>query len=264
MRSNFLLLALSSTVAVAGAAQNPRAIDPALVQRGQGLYSVNCASCHGSEARGGETGPNLLRSPIVLDDVNGETLLPVVRAGRPDRGMPARPDLTEDQVKAVAAFLRNLRTTGRDPGRHRPATIVVGDAAAGQAIFTKKCGNCHSTAGDLKGVASRYPDPRQLQQTWLVGAPSGRGRGAAFAAPARRVTLTVRLPTGEKVEGLQARLDDFVVALTTPDGSTRTFFRNGDVPKIEIHDPLQAHRDLVPTYTDAEIHDVTAYLITLK
>lgn len=243
--------------------QQVPAVDPAVLERGRGLYSVNCASCHGSEARGGETGPNLLRSSFVLDDHDGESLSPVVQSGRPEKGMPARPDLTDQQVKDIAAFLRSVRTTGRDPGRNRPATIVTGDAADGQAYFAERCAGCHSASRDLRGVASKYSDPRQLQQVWLAGT-AATGRGAPPNARPKPITITVTLPTGEEVEGTQARLDDFIVSLTLPNGATRTFVRTGDVPKVEIHDPLQPHRELVPTYTDRDIHNVTAYLVTLK
>jgi len=246
---------------LAAGPQRP-AIDPAVLERGQGLYSVHCASCHGSEARGGETGPNLLRSPVILEDQDGELLLPIVKSGRPERGMPARPDLTDSQIKDIAAVLRNLRTTGRDPGRNRPATIVVGDAAQGQTYFGATCAKCHSPTGDLKGLATKYPEPRTLQQVWLAGTAAG-GRGAApVAAP--KTLITVTLPSGEVVKGEQARLDDFIVSLKLPDGSVRTIPRNGDVPKLEIQDPLQPHRALVPTYTDRDIHNLTAYLVTLK
>src|SRR5580704_15288427 len=52
--------------------------DPAMIARGQALYGVNCQFCHGSDARGGEGGPNLLRAEIVLNDQNGELIAPVV------------------------------------------------------------------------------------------------------------------------------------------------------------------------------------------
>jgi len=170
--------------------------------------------------------------------------------------------LTDSQIKDIAAVLRNLRTTGRDPGRNRPATIVVGDAAQGQTYFGATCAKCHSPAGDLKGLATKYPEPRTLQQVWLAGTAAG-GRGAApVAAP--KTLITVTLPSGEVVKGEQARLDDFIVILTPADGVQRSFTRNGDVPKIEIRDPLAGHKQLLPVYTDKDIHDVTAYLVTLK
>lgn len=271
MNSRILILLAAPLLIAAGAggqgvgrgqaAQKP--VDPAALERGRGLYSVACASCHGSEARGGETGPNLIRSAIVLDDKDGELLVPVVRAGRPERGMPPRPDLNETQIRDIATFLRSLRTTGRDPGRNRPATIVVGDPVAGEAYFTATCAKCHSAAGDLKGLAAKYSDPRQLQQVWLAGTAAG-GRGALAGARPKPVVITVTLPSGERVEGAQARLDDFIVSITLADGSTRTFARNGDIPTLEIRDPLQPHRDLVPTYLDRDIHNLTAYLVTLK
>ena len=246
-----------------GRGQAAPAIDPVVVERGRGLYSVGCAFCHGSEARGGETGPNLIRSAVILDDKDGELLIPIVKGGRPERGMPPRPDLTDAQIKDIAAYLRSIRTSGRDPARNRPATIVVGDAAAGQAYFAATCAKCHSASGDLKGLATKYAEPRVLQQAWLAGTAAG-GRGAPPGARVNPTMITVTLATGEKIEGAQARLDDFIVSLKLADGSTRTFLRNGDVPKLEIRDPLQPHRDLVPTYTDRDIHNVTAYLVTLK
>jgi mono/diheme cytochrome c family protein len=246
-----------------GRGQAAPAIDPAVLERGRGLYSVACAFCHGSEARGGETGPNLIRSAVILDDRDGELLIPIVHGGRPERGMPPRPDISDAQIKDIAAFLRSLRTSGRDPARNRPTTIVVGDAKAGETYFAATCTKCHSASGDLKGIATKYPEPRVLQQTWLAGTAAG-GRGAPPGARLKPTMITVTLPGGEKIEGAQARLDDFIVSITLADGSTRTFPRNGDVPRLDFRDPLQPHRDLVPTYADRDIHNVTAYLVTLK
>jgi cytochrome c553 len=177
--------------------------------------------------------------------------------------MPARLDLSESQIADLATFLHTLRTTGRDPGRNRPETIVVGDAAAGQTYFASTCAKCHSAGGDLRGLATRYADPRQLQQAWLAGTAAG-GRGAPAGAALKPTRIAVTLPNGQVVEGDQARLDDFIVSLKLADGSVRTFVRQGDVPKLEIKDPLQAHRDLVPKYSDRDIHNVTAYLVTLR
>ena len=60
------------------------------------------------------------------------------------------------------------------------------------------------------------------------------------------------------------RIDDFIVTLMDADGVTHTFRRDGDTPKVEVRDPLQGHKDLLKVYTDKDIHDVTAYLVTLK
>jgi mono/diheme cytochrome c family protein len=236
--------------------------DPAVVERGRNIYSTNCAFCHGADTRGGASGPSLLRSALVLDDKNGELIEPVVQAGRPDRGMPKFP-LSNDQIADLATFLHSFTVNGYDSSRQRPATIVVGNAAAGEAVFKTKCASCHSPTGDLQGLATRVPDPRTLQQGWLMpGSTAGRG-GGPVSARARPPTVTVTLPSGQKFEGELERVDDFVVALRTADGGRRAF-RTTDGTKVDVKDPLIAHRELLPTYTDAEIHNVTAFLVTLK
>src|SRR5439155_9481874 len=141
--------------------------DPAAVERGKSLYGVHCAFCHGADTRGGDSGPSLLRSPIVLDDRNGELIGPVVRAGRVDRGMP-KFSVTDAQLSDLAAFVHSFRAAGYDESRLRPPNIVIGDAQAGEASFNAKCASCHSTTGDLRGIATKISDARMLQQTWLM------------------------------------------------------------------------------------------------
>jgi cytochrome c oxidase cbb3-type subunit III len=233
--------------------------DPAVIARGKALFGVNCQFCHGADARGGEGGPNLIRSELVLNDQNGERIAPVVQNGRPAGGMPAL-NLTDAQISDIAAFLHSFRVNGRDASRDLPPTILVGDAKAGEQYFQAKCAACHSATGDLKGLAARIADPKTLQQTWLAPGGGGRGGSAIHVPPP---TVTVTLPTGEKVHGSLVRLDDFTVSLVA-DGADRTFIRDGDTPKVEVHDPLEPHRLLLPVYTDKDIHNVTAYLATLK
>jgi mono/diheme cytochrome c family protein len=235
--------------------------DPAAVERGKGLYSVNCAFCHGSDARGGEGGPNLLRSTIVLSDSGGEAIAPVVRNGRPDAGMPAL-KLTAEQISDIAAYLHSFPVGGRDVPRSSPPTIVVGDADSGQKFFAQKCSSCHAADGDLKGIATRLSDPKALQQAWLMPGGGRGGRGAAAASvPPKTVTVTL---SGGKAEGRLEYIDDFLVVLRDADGGIRSYPRSGAQPKVEVHDPLQPHMNLLSVYTDKNIHDVTAYLVTLK
>jgi len=171
--------------------------------------------------------------------------------------------LTDDQIADVAAFVHTFRAAGYDESRVKPPSIVVGDAKAGETFFASKCGSCHSTTGDLRGIATKIPEPRLLQQTWLLPG-SGAGRGGPPPVQVKPTTVTVTLPSGEKIDGRLDRVDDFVVALTMADGTRRSFSTNGDTPKVEIHDPLQPHKDLLRTYADQDIHNVTAYLVTLK
>lgn len=256
----FLLFATAGLLAQRRDYPNRPPADPAAVERGKSLYGVNCQFCHGADTRGGDSGPSLLRSGIVLDDQHGELIAPVVRAGRP--GMP-KFSLTDDQIADVAAFVHTFRAAGYDESRVKPPSIVVGDAKAGETFFAAKCGSCHSPTGDLGGIATKIADPRLLQQTWLLPG-SGGGRGGPPPVQVKPATVTVTLPSGEKVEGRLDRIDDFVVALTTADGTHRSFTTNGDTPRVEIHDPVQPHKDLLKTYSDTDIHNVTAYLVTLK
>jgi cytochrome c oxidase cbb3-type subunit 3 len=248
--------------------------DPAIVARGKTLYSVTCSFCHGPDLRGGQlNGPNLLRSQLVLSDQAGELILPVVHEGRPEKGMPPIP-MPDEDVKAVAEYIHSMAALsprqGMPPPSETPVVldILVGDAAAGRTYFEAKCSTCHSATGDLQGIAARIADAKALQNLWVSGGSAGgRGRGAPAAGSApngRTVTVTVTLPSGEKAEGRLVRLDDFLVTLAQPDGIIRSFRRDGAVPKVEVRDPLEPHRTLLSVYTDKDMHDVTAYLATLK
>lgn len=239
--------------------------DPAKVERGKAIYGVHCTFCHGADARGGSGGTNLIRAEVVLSDQDGELIRQVVRAGR--EGMP-KFDLSDAQVSDIAAFIHSFRVGGYDISRMTPETIVVGDAKKGEAYFTQTCGKCHSVTGDLKAIGAQITDPKTLQQTWLMPG-SGRGFGPPQPQqPARRRVSPARVKvtpaSGPLVEGVLNRIDDFFVTLTDADGRQRTFTRDGNVPKVEIIDPLKPHRDLLAKYTDDDIHNVTAYLVTVK
>jgi len=236
--------------------------DPAAVERGRTLFITNCASCHGDDTRGGNGGPSLIRSAVVLDDQKGELIAAVVREGRADRGMP-KFALTGDQIVDIAAFMHSFRVNGNERARRRPPTIVVGDARAGETYFKARCGSCHSATGDLAGIASRIADARTLQQTWLLPG-STVGRGGPPPARPKPTSATVTLPSGEKIQGEVERVDDFVIALRLADGTHRSFRITNGVPTVEIQDALQPHKEMLKTFVDADIHNITAYLVTLK
>jgi mono/diheme cytochrome c family protein len=244
--------------------------DPASVERGRALYGVNCAFCHGSDARGGEGGPNLLRAQIVLNDRTGELIAPVVQNGRPDAGMP-KINLSMAQITDVANFVHSFRVGGYDISRNRPPSILVGDAKAGEAYFQSKCASCHSVAGDLKGIGARFDDPKLLQNFFVMpgggrggfGGSGGGGGAPPSNLPPTTVTVTL-VGCNQRVEGRLGRIDDFIVTLTQADGTPRSFRRDGDTPKVEIHDPMAHHRGLLKVYTDNDIHNLTAYLVTVK
>lgn len=235
--------------------------DPVLVERGKALYGVHCAFCHGVDARGGSGGINLIRAAMVLNDKNGELIGQAVREGR--SGMP-KFDLSDAQVSDMAAFIHSFKVGGYDVSRMTPPTIVSGDPKLGAAYFEKTCSGCHSVSGaqkgSLQGIATRISDPKALQQTWLMPGSGGRGGVASRVSP-----TTVTVTQGTKVyNGSLLRIDDFYVSLTEDDGTQRSFTRDGETPKVDLHDPLAGHRKLLPAYTDDDIHNLTAYLVTVK
>jgi len=245
-------------------AQQRALADAATIERGKTIYSVTCTSCHGGDLRGGQLGgPNLLRSSVVLSDDLPDLLAPILEGSRAEKGMPALP-MPRDDVRAVAAYLHSVVATSRGQGAPPPGppvvlNVLVGDATAGAAYFASKCSTCHSATGDLQGIGARLPDAKAMQNHWVAG-----GRGSGAANPRRTVTAVVTPAGGAKVEGRLVRYDDFTISIALADGTIRTFARDGDRPAVEIRDPLAQHRAMLPTYTDKDMHDVTAYLVTLK
>lgn len=245
--------------------------DPVQIERGKTLYGINCAICHGSDLRGGDMGgPNLLRSQVALSDQKGELILPIIQGSRQSAGMPAISVTPEDGL-AVAAYVRSVLETigvqGTPPSAGRPApSVLVGDAKEGQAYFAAKCASCHSPTGDLQGIATKIPDAKDLQTAWVRGfARGGRRMEPVPDVPdPRAVTVSIVLPNGEHADGRLIHVDDFLVSVRLADGTLRSFARHGDEPKVDVHDPMKVHHELLTQYSDHDIHDVTAFLATLK
>jgi mono/diheme cytochrome c family protein len=236
--------------------------DPAAIARGKQTFSVNCGFCHGSGARGGEGGPNLLRSPIVLNDQNGELVAAIVSNGRTDKGMP-RFNLAVDSISDIAAYLHSIDVGANASLNFNPKSVLVGNAAAGKAYFNGKghCTACHSIGKDLAGIGSKYDPPHLQDMIFTAGSTGTFGEPSPTAPPP---SVRVEMPSGVLIKGRLIEIDDFVVVLINDGGNRRTIRRNGDTPRIQIVNPLQAHLDLVRSWEDRDLHDLTAYLATLK
>lgn len=250
-----------------GAGGDYKDYSPETLDSGKKIYTANCAFCHGGNAKGGETGPDLLRSVVVLHDENGEGVGAFIHVGRPDKGMPAF-KLPDDQVKDLSAFLHDRVRAAAERGSYQILNIVVGDPKAGEAYFNGggKCTTCHSVDKDLAHIGAKY-DPVTLQQKIVMPRDFSYGRRAAGAVPnaSTAVTAKVTQPDGQVTQGLLNHIDDFSVTLTDTNGERKTLPRDSaDVPKVELHDPLKGHTELLSQYTDSEIHNLTAYLLTLK
>jgi mono/diheme cytochrome c family protein len=245
-----------TAAAIAGSKQ-----DPAAVERGGKAFGTYCAGCHGANAKGSPGAPDLVRSLLVLDDEKGILIAPVIRDGRPDKGMP-KLNLTEAQISDIVAWLHVRTYSAGHRNTYAFQDVVTGDPKKGETYFNGagQCNTCHSPTKDLAGIASKA-DPFSLQSRWLHPGPARRGGKPSDAATP---TVTVTLPSGQVFSGKLDRIDDFTVSLRDSSGEFHAFSRDGAVPKVEIHDPLKFHTDMLRKYTDADIHNMTAYLVTLK
>lgn len=238
--------------------------DTVAVERGRQLLAQECGFCHGSNARGGSSGPDLTRATLVMEDENGRQLGEFLRIGRPDRGMPAF-DLSATQMSDLAAFLHAEIYLASNRRLYKILDILVGDPKAGQAYFdgAGRCASCHSPTGDFKGIGAKH-DPVTLQGR-LVYPRRGGIPGSPAYEDRNAVKATIALPSGGTVTGAIVRLTDFEVTIyDAAAGEQRSWLRNGDVPKVTVTDPLQAHLDQLTKWTDADMHNVTAYLAGLK
>lgn len=227
--------------------------DAAAAQRGEKLFGLSCSFCHGAKATGGDTGPDLVRSSLVLHDDKGELVGPVIHKGRPDRGMPAFPAFTDAELYDLAEFLHMRVELAANRGTYKLLNVLTGDPKAGEAYFGAHCVSCHSATGDLAHIGSQLA-PADLQEKFLY--PGSRGES-------KPQMVTVTLPGGVIVNGQLAHLDDFYVSLYDKDGEYHSIKLNSNV-KVQLEDNLVEHRKLLNQYTDADMHNLTAYLATLK
>lgn len=235
--------------------------DPAAVERGQKSFEATCAFCHGPDARG-RSGPDLVRSAVVLRDVKGDQIGQVIRNGRPQKGMPAFA-LSQAQIEDLAAFLHSRTHLAANRFTYVISGVVTGDAAAGKAYFDGlgKCNTCHSPEKDLAHIATKY-DPVELQSRFL-SPPSPEDRDLIRGEkPANATQVTVKLASGDSISGTLMQLDTFDVALIDSGGWYRSYPRAGTT--VTVHDPLEFHRQLIPAYSDTLMHNMLAYLETLK
>src|SRR5262245_48252270 len=237
-----------------GGGRGRRTFDPAAIERAKAVYVPNCGFCHGADARGATQGPDLARSLLVYNDQNGAQIGALIRTGRADKGMPAFPNLSDAQIADIALFLHERVEAARSSTVTEAARQLVGNAAAGAAYFNGagRCSTCHSVTGDLQGIGARY-DVMALQDR-LVNPRGGRGRGGE-ESPRSQKTATVSLANASTVSWKLLFISEFAVTIVDSAGNRMSFTRNGDVPKVAVIDPLQAHLDLMRTYKDSDIHN---------
>jgi mono/diheme cytochrome c family protein len=230
--------------------------DEAAAKNGEPLYKQNCATCHGDNARGAQ-GPNLVRSVVVLHDEKGADLGPLIKSGRPQAGMPGFPALSQEELYDISQYLHlqvelaaNRGTYGATYGALRNA--VSGDAKKGEEFFNGAggCTKCHSLTGDLAKIGAKFPQASAMQSRFLWPARQGPAKVKVTPASGQSINGTVRVMT------------DFDISIIDAQGAYHQWPRNQ--VKVEIEDRLEGHRALLAKYTDADIHNLTAYLVTLR
>jgi len=267
--------------AAAGASATPkpveitasRAFDMNQVQRGGKIFAERCASCHGANARGGKstkTDVDLLRSDYVLMDHGGREFSDWLKTGRPEKGMP-KFDLPDQDSIDVAIWIHHEVTVAVERQSYVKLNVFSGDAKAGEAFFNGsvgKCNTCHSVAGDLKGIGEKNNhDAPTLQATILSGGSPfggrggrGGGRGGRGGGGGGNLTAIVTTKDGKEFTGTPLKNTDFIVEIRTADDEDKTWLRDGEWPKVKLTNRMQAHIDLMLKYTDADIHNLAAYL----
>jgi cytochrome c oxidase cbb3-type subunit III len=235
----------------------PQSYPPEQIKNGQALFGAQCASCHGRDATGGDSGFDLTRSILVSQDVRGDRIGPVVRSGRAEKGMPAFP-LSDADLASVVAFIHDQHSTAAEQlgGRRSVdvADLQTGNIDAGRKYFDGACARCHSATGDLAGIGRRLQGLALLQR--MLNPATGGG------GPVAPPKVTVITSSGQTISGNLAYRDEFTIALVDGDGWNRSWPRR--LVKVTIDEPLTAHVEQLGKYTDADMHNVFAYLQSLK
>jgi len=248
-----ITLLLPVTALAQGGPTDRPPLDQAAALRGKRLYAEHCINCHGSTAKGGPNGPDLIRSSVVLRDRLGSGIGPAMRATPVSH--PAA--LTAEQILDLSHFLRErIEAVARNRTPRGPINVLTGNPEAGRVYFNAagRCHTCHSPSGDFKGLRARISDALTLQQRFLF---------PTLTRSDKQVEVTVTPASGPAVSGRLMRIDNFSVSLRGADGEYRSFSRVPGVAVV-VHDPLAVHHELLDEYTDEVIHDVVAYLWTLE
>ena len=253
VRLILILILIPTGSAFAQGPYERQRVDNAAADRGRALYAKHCINCHGSTAKGTDRGPDLIRSTVVLRDRLGNLIGPAITPGATHQAI-----LTANEIVDLSHFIhQRVEAIVSNRNARGPLPVLTGDPEAGRTYFNGpgRCNTCHSPTGDLAGVATRIPDPANLQQRFLF--PALRRGGP------KQVEATVTADRRPPVTGAVVRLDDFFVSLRDASGEYHAFNRGPGVTVV-VNDPLAAHHELLDRYTDADMHNLTAYLARLK
>jgi mono/diheme cytochrome c family protein len=244
----------ATTAPTAPPAEQSAEVHPStLAGAGDALFQQHCSFCHGRDAAGGESGPDLTRSRLVRTDIGGDKISAIVRNGVPGTKMPAFV-FSDHEMATLAAFIHEAAGKAASaPGGRRGvdvADLQTGNVEAGKRYFDGPggCAKCHSATGDLAGIASRL-EGLQLEEQMLY--PKGA-----------KSRVNVTLPSGQQVSGILEYQDEFTIGLRESSGT----YRSWPTAKVKytVDSPVDAHVEQFSKYTDADIHNLMAYIQTLR
>jgi mono/diheme cytochrome c family protein len=268
-------------------------VDAALSAAGKALWTEHCITCHGTNARGTDSGPNLVRSETVNYDRatpkapgTGQVLGPYLRKGHQTQSGKPSSQFTDAEITQLAQFLsERVNETMRGSPTYvvLNENVLTGDPKAGETYFKGAggCTKCHTDQQrSLAGIGSRYTTAQQLQARVLYPGPAGggrggrgRGRGAAPSVstagaevpkpdPLAPVT-TITRPGQKPINVWTVQEDAFFLTYRDAEGITQTIRKTPDV-NITVTNPMQWHLDFADRLEDDVMHDLTAYLWSLK
>jgi cytochrome c oxidase cbb3-type subunit 3 len=241
--------------------ETPQSYPADQIQAGELRFISQCGFCHGRDAQGGESGPDLTRSLLVAGDVRGDKLTPLILAGRPAAGMPAF-SLPSEDIAAMVAFIHDAKTKAESEKGNRRSVDVedlqTGDVQAGKQYFNGAggCAKCHSVSGSFASVGARFQGLALMQRMLY---PRNR---TPLATPGLLPVTVVTTANGQTVSGRLAYRDEFTITIVDANEWSHSF--PVATVKIEGDDPLREHAEQLGRYTEKEMHDVFAYLQSLK
>ena len=186
---------------------------------------------------------------------------PFLKAGHPTQSKKPSASFTDEEVVALANFLRQrVNDTMRGSPLFTVGDIVIGDAKAGEAYFNgdgrlrdvpQRHGaqpgrrrHAHSRAGRSAAAHAvprrRRTGPRRPRRA--AAPPAGRRTAAPAAADRNAVTVTIASGVGAPLSGVLVEESDFYVTLREADGTVRVVRRAPGMKVTKTNPAAGAHR----------------------
>ena len=232
-------------------AQQPTSTTGAADVQGSTLFDSNCGSCHGSDGRGGEHGPDIATAADVQRLADSD-LVAIATNGVPGTGMPGFDWLGKEKLTAIVRYLRTLQ--GRQAEIELP-----GNPKAGEVLFfgRARCSECHMVNGKggfIGSDLSLYGTHESAAQVRNVILDPERN------LPPQKKATTVVTHTGKRFTGILKVDDNFSVSIQTMDGDFRRF-QKSQLTRIDVGSYSLMPGNYGSMLNDKQINDLVSYLL---